>query len=664
MRTPSHAANRRGKEDVMSDPTPAPTRTLPNKPSLAQLRKQAKELRKAYRARREAAVAEVERFERSPDPANFALADAQRVLARAYGFASWTALKNHLKGVNLAALIAAAEAGDVAAVRRLIKARPDLINQHAGSGGGALHCAVLSRNEELTRVLMQFGADARTGFWPHRDATTAYAIAVDHEYGEIVATIEREEDNRRAQLRHGGTPTSAAVVGLRQAIAEGRTAEAIALLESDPALIGACDLDGVTPLHLAAWKHDPAMVGWLLDHGASPSALASRGAVRCDSVEPGKTPLDFAAIVAGWAPEGRDRVFYFMENARVDPARFHETARLLLQKGAELTPSSAVALGDRETVLRLHRDGRLPNEIQMFRGGLLAIAARVNRLDMVATLLDLGLDPDESVVTEGERSSGMPLWFASMCGRHEIAELLLARGADVNAIVYACGDALGNAQDEQMKALLLKHGARITVEQLPGGEQGREMAKAILAGTLPAYSLKRDNPTPTDLAEQMLWAASWTDAEIVRMCLPHTPRPSDDPWWHYVLVHAALPESVKLILEHGVHPDIRGGAGYTILHHLASDYGHVSNDRVLRATMLLDAGASLTIRDSLLQSTPLGWACRWGHIDLVRLYLERGADAVEADAEPWATPLAWATKRGHHEIVELLRSRGAVADGQ
>ena len=122
----------------------APTRTLPHKPSLAQLRKQAKELLKSYRAGKEAAVAEVERFERSPDPANFALADAQRVLARAYGFSSWAALKNHVEGVNFAALLAAAEAGDVAAVRRLAKARPDLINpNHAEFRDSALHRAVL-----------------------------------------------------------------------------------------------------------------------------------------------------------------------------------------------------------------------------------------------------------------------------------------------------------------------------------------------------------------------------------------------------------------------------------------------------------------------------------------------------------------------------------------
>jgi hypothetical protein len=171
MRTPSHAASSRGKEDVMSRPNSAHTRTLPDKPSLAQLRKQAKELRKAYRAGKEAAAAEVERFEQSLDPAHFALADAQRVLARAYGFASWPALKNHVEGVNFAAFLAAADAGDVAAVRWLARARPDLINQHHAKLGSVLHRAVQRRDEELSRVLMQLGADARSGIWPHREAT-------------------------------------------------------------------------------------------------------------------------------------------------------------------------------------------------------------------------------------------------------------------------------------------------------------------------------------------------------------------------------------------------------------------------------------------------------------------------------------------------------------
>ena len=115
-----------------------PTRTLPDKPSLAQLREQASELLDSYLAGNDAAVTEVERFHRNANPADFALADAERVLAQAYGFSSWPSLENHVEGVNFAALLAAAEAGDVAAVRQLAAARPDPLNPNlADSCDGA-----------------------------------------------------------------------------------------------------------------------------------------------------------------------------------------------------------------------------------------------------------------------------------------------------------------------------------------------------------------------------------------------------------------------------------------------------------------------------------------------------------------------------------------------
>jgi hypothetical protein len=44
------------------------------------------------------------------------------------------------------------------------------------------------------------------------------------------------------------------------------------------------------------------------------------------------------------------------------------------------------------------------------------------------------------------------------------------------------------------------------------------------------------------------------------------------------------------------------------------------------------------LRDDLHKSTPLGWACRWGRVEMVKLFLACGADPVEADAEPWDTP--------------------------
>jgi ankyrin repeat protein len=632
----------------------APTRSLPANPSLAQLRKQAKELLKSFRAGEPTAVIEVERFERQPDPSTFALADAQRVLARAYGFASWTKLKQHVVGVTVEAFCRAADAGDIATVRKLAKARPELVNAERGGRYGeniALHFAVLNRDAPMARALMELGSDARKGIWPHRDATAAHTIASERGYDEIVAIIEDEEELRRKQMSSFGATINSDADEILTAIRDGRDGDAKRILELDVSLIGACNTRGVTPLHVAAWRHSPRMVAWLLERDANPNAP--------DAV--GQTPLDHASLVAGWSSHGRD--FCFLENSRVPPEHFHDTVDLLRAAGAALTPRAAVAIGDRDVILQMHGEERLTVAVNPFRGGLLSIAVRVNRPDMVALLLDLGLDPDETVLADdgSPLSWGMPLWFAAMCGRHEIARLLLVRGADVNAVVYACGDATSIAdrtKDQEFTKLLLDHGARLTVEHV-AGKRDIETAKAILNGTVAAQSLNVSDPSPTDLAEQMLWAAGPCEPEIVRLCLPHITRASDDPWWNYVLVSATLPECFQLVLQHGVDPDVAAKGGYTILHHLATN--HVAGENRLNfATMLLDAGASLTKRDPLLMSTPLGWACRWGRLNLVQLYLQRGAVVHESDAEPWATPLAWARKAGHRDIVELLHSRGTT----
>jgi hypothetical protein len=47
------------------------------------------------------------------------------------------------------------------------------------------------------------------------------------------------------------------------------------------------------------------------------------------------------------------------------------------------------------------------------------------------------------------------------------------------------------------------------------------------------------------------------------------------------------------------------------------------------AAILLNAGARTSVRHELLNSTPLGWACRWGRAEVVRLLLEHGTDPFE-----------------------------------
>jgi len=182
------------------------------------------------------------------------------------------------------------------------------------------------------------------------------------------------------------------------------------------------------------------------------------------------------------------------------------------------------------------------------------------------------------------------------------------------------------------------------------------------------------------IAEELLWAgACGGDPEIVRMALERVDWPRDDLRWFTILEqplriwnhgsgHWANPEWDRgtyldcfgLVLKH-CDANIRGRVedqgqfGLTMLHSVAGSRDHVTvEERVAFATMLLDAGARHDIRDNILKSTPLGWACRWGRAELVRLLLERGADPVEENAEPWATPRAWAQKMGHDHIVRML----------
>ncbi len=82
-----------------------PARRLPEQPNLEQLRKRAKDLLKQYREGHPAAVAKVRQFEHRVDPAVFALSDAQRFVARAYGYPSW-AKQAFVDGANVARLVA------------------------------------------------------------------------------------------------------------------------------------------------------------------------------------------------------------------------------------------------------------------------------------------------------------------------------------------------------------------------------------------------------------------------------------------------------------------------------------------------------------------------------------------------------------------------------
>jgi hypothetical protein len=650
-------------------PRSLPTRTLSDRPDLDQLKRQAKELLDAFRAGDPGAIAEVTAHYHDAGTTTFALHDAQLVIARAYGFGSWPKLKASVEGATDQRLVMAVRAGDLPQVRAMLEARPELAGR-----SGALHAAVVARAPELVRVLMQHGANAHVGIYPHREATSPLTLAVERDYDEITAIIHAEERRRQQKKSGVGVPTDE----LFEAIRAGNHERAIALMESDPGLIRsrhpAFDW---TPLLLAAGTLNARLVAWLLDHGAD---VSGRGQVHpFDDPEQrargdaGQTPLDAAADRSGRWGEGGDTA-----------DRFAAVADLLLKSGAELTARAAAALGVAGWLRARHADGTLTNRIEE-SGGLLGIAVSHNRPEILALLLEFGFDPDERTRfrdvggDEVVFTWGMPLWQCAASGKHEMAKTLLAHGADPNAEVYASGTPLNQAygrRDRAMVELLEQHGGRLDPGAV-GCYRLTDRAKEILADSSGA----RVEGTGPTIPEQLLGgAACGGDPEIVRLALEHIDWPRDDQRWFSVL------EQPLRIWNHGSRfwanhewdrrsyltcfglvlgrcdPNLAGRRsdghpfGLTILHSVAGSREHVTaGERVAFATMLLDAGARLDLRDDVLKSTPLGWACRWGRVELVKLYLERGADPVEPDAEPWATPLAWARKKGHREIEEYLR---------
>jgi ankyrin repeat protein len=505
----------------------------------------------------------------------------------------------------------------------------------------------------MTRLLLEAGADTRDGIWPNRDATGPRTIAEERGYGDIVALMTAHEEKRGARVVNAlddGVPR------LRDAMMTGGEEAVITLFECEPALADMCPPDGVTMLHRAAQYGLLRVARWLLDHGADVTTPSQPDFWRWK----GRTPLEFA-------------VWEFAADS--DRSAREAMATLLIERGAELTPLAAAALGRWEHLASCPVDSLQGTAV-------LQAAVRGDRPEVLRRLLERGLDPNERMplgqLEDQTFSSGGPLLEAVNTGRIDMARLLLAHGADPNASVYTAGSATAaahtggsprmHAPDQAMIDLMVEHGGWIDAGAV-GYIRNVELARRMLQGEIDAHP-ESGTFSGQKVAEQILWGgASGRSAEIVRMALERIDWPRDDPRWFWLLWrplpgHRDLDEveqadsraTFRLILDR-CDPNLQAPeSGQTMLHEvIARDHGV----GVALATMLLDAGARTDIRDEFLKSTALGWACRWGRVALVELLLSRGADPIEAGAEPWATPLAWAERRHHAAIAASLRQLGA-----
>src|SRR3984957_12507095 len=367
------------------------------------------------------------------------------------------------------------------------------------------------------------------------------------------------------------------------------------------------------------------------------------------------------------------------KSSKVEPAPKSTIPPAMELDNAERT---AVANGDLEWLRTRLAEGKLANHVRWSDGGLLTVAVKNNRPEVLQFLLDeCKFDPDECVSGgEGDwvaYSKGHPLWNAAAMGLSEIANMLLDHGANPNVHVDSSGSPVHSAYSRKqwkMVDLLRARGGFVTADSAALYRE-TELARQILADEERGIFPPNITLTEGSVVEDLLrFGGDGGATEIVRMALARVDWPRNDArwfrmlvaplsFWHHIpwlqagnkeLDRNGYLECFRLVLG-ACDANIVGSFGRTILHEIAAMRDWITEVEVVAfGRVALEAGARSGGRDDILKSTPLGWACRWGRIKLVRLLMEHGAVLEEKDAESWAQPLAWARKMGHNEIISML----------
>jgi ankyrin repeat protein len=382
----------------------------------------------------------------------------------------------------------------------------------------------------------------------------------------------------------------------------------------------------------------------LLDAGALIDAVDAAGF----------RPIHFAYWRnAYWAIKGVDE----------DPA----LAEILRTRGARDTITLAAARGDEAAVSGfLARDRASANHGDTLEKRPLSTAVERGHAAIARLLIEHGADPN---LREGANCGrGFALWSASSRDDVALARLLLDHGADPNAGVDSCGTPSVAAKSARMRALMYENGGKPPVFWDYVYEGDLRTVAAVLAHTDDPFKGADEwcgNPF-TAIVCGCFWTEHRkkepTDAHwaMLRMFLKRGFRvppvlTSCRSYLYYT------PAMTRLLLEHGMNPNLPNWQRQTPLHEFAGAVlGHIDDAKRLELSALfLEFGADLHARDEEYRSTPLAWAARAGRKDMVEFLLARGAKVELPDDEPWATPLAWARRRGHAEIAALLEARGA-----
>ena len=394
----------------------------------------------------------------------------------------------------------------------------------------------------------------------------------------------------------------------------GDVAALSAALERDPTLVGA-GFWYMPPLHFAVREGHLDAVRLLVAAGAD---LTHRNALYGND-----TLLQMAV------DRGHERVADYLRR---------ELRSRLASAGSRHPIHAALAAGDMAAVERLlGADRPLANRGDHLGRRPLHYAVEAGRRDLVDLLLGAGADPN---LPEGPNSPrGFALWGAARHGRRAIAELLLAAGADANAEVESSGTPTSAAEDADLRAVLYRFGGRLGL-----AAHFHQGATDTIAALLDAQ------PAMFDAAAAELGfthcVASGHEG-LLRLLLARGLRVPPMVTYCQTYLWRSLPLA-RLLLEHGMDPDLPNWQQIRPLHHQAG------RGDIAAARLFLEFGADPDAVDEEFRSTPLGWAARRGQREFVQFLLARRGPGEPASVPARARAPAWAQRRGHREIAALL----------